>query len=708
MKLLILVFALLITAVPMRAEFKAGAAVIDVTPVKLPVFVNGGMFSRSLDKIKTRVNARAIVLADGKSQVAIVVVDSCMMGRPLLDEAKALAAKRTGIPSDRILISATHAHSAPASMSCLGTDADPAYVPFLREKLVEAIATAQANLEPARIGFAKGDAADFTALRQWIMRPDRLGEDPFGNMNVRANMHAGSNWDNVTGEAGPKDPDLSLISIQARDGRPIAVMGNFSMHYFGDSDISADYFGLFSEGLKTRIAPDATQGKPAFVGIMSHGCSGDIWRRDYTKPESEWNAKLTIEEYTNDLLDIALKAYTGIQYRADADIAMAEQRMTLKYRVPDKQRLEWAQRTITEMSDRPAKTTTEVYAKEQIILHERQQTEIVVQALRIGDIGIATTPCETYAVTGLKIKAASPLPFNMVIELANGGDGYIPPPEQHAFGGYNTWAARSAGLEVMAEPKITESAILLLEKITGKPRRAWKLSDGSAARAILNTKPIAYWRLNEFTGPHAADASGNRHDAQFENGFTYYLEGPRSETFCYSGEKNRAPHFVGGRLRARLAELGDYYSISLWLWNGMPNTGRDISGWLFSRDHDHGLGAFGDHLGIGGKSSHTGKLVFFHGNNPQNAVAGKTEIPRWQWQHVVLVRDGNRVCAYLNGNLEIETQAHANFPAALGELFFGGRSDNDSNWEGRLDEIAVFNRALSAKDVAKLQAKLTK
>ena len=40
-----------------------------------------------------------------------------------------------------------------------------------------------------------------------------------------------------------------------------------------------------------------------------------------------------------------------------------------------------------------------------------------------------------------------------VIELANGGDGYIPPPEQHLLGGYNTWPARSAGLEVGAEPR---------------------------------------------------------------------------------------------------------------------------------------------------------------------------------------------------------------------------------------------------------------
>jgi hypothetical protein len=687
-----------------RAEFRAGAAVVDVTPDKLPVLVNGGMLSRTVEKVNTRVNARAIALADGKTQAAIVVVDSCMMGCPLLDEAKALAAKRTGIPANRILISATHAHSAPASMGCLGTEADPDYVPFLVGKLVEAVAAAQANLEPAQAGFAVGNAADFTALRQWIRRPDRIAEDPFGNKTVRANMHAGRNWDDVTGEAGPEDPDLSLISIQARDGRPIAVLGNFSMHYFGDRDISADYFGRFSEGLKTRIAPTPAPGKPPFVGILSHGCSGDIYRVDYKIPEKD-RPKPTIDEYTNGLLDIAMKAFAGIRHHADVDVAMEERRMTMNYRVPDKQRLEWAQRVVKEMGDRLAKTPTEVYAREQIILHERQKTEIVVQALRIGDIGIATTPCETYAITGLKIKAASPLAHTMVIELANGGDGYIPPPEQHLFGGYNTWAARSAGLDVAAEPRIAQAAIELLESVARKPRRPWELADGPAVRALLDRRPMAYWRLNEFTGPHAADATGHGHDAVYEREITYYLDGPRSLGFCGADVVNRAPHLVGGRLRARLSGLGDHYSVSLWLWNGMPNDGRDVSGWLFSRSRDQGLDAHGDHLGIGGKSGNTGRLIFFHGDDASSAVAGKTEIPRWEWRHVVFVRDGATVRVYLDGRLEIEAKASAEFPQAYDQCFFGGRSDNDSNWEGRLDEIAVFDRALKPQDVTGLNMK---
>ncbi|MCA9049748.1 MAG: neutral/alkaline non-lysosomal ceramidase N-terminal domain-containing protein, partial [Planctomycetaceae bacterium] len=99
------------------AEFRAGAAIADVTPTKFPVLVNGGMTSRSASEVTTRINARCVVLDDGKERIGIVVVDSCMMPRPLLDEAKQLASQQTGLKPDHILISATHTHSAP---SCMG------------------------------------------------------------------------------------------------------------------------------------------------------------------------------------------------------------------------------------------------------------------------------------------------------------------------------------------------------------------------------------------------------------------------------------------------------------------------------------------------------------------------------------------------------------------------------------------------------------
>jgi hypothetical protein len=694
---------LILSAQVARAELRAGAAAVDVTPTQFPVLVNGNMLSVSAQGSTSPVFARAIVLDDGRQRLAIVVVDSCMMGREFLDDVKHLAAARTDIAPDRMLISATHTHTAPASMGCLGTDADSAYVPFLREKIAEAIAVAESRLESAQVGWAVKNAANYTALRRWIIRPDRLIADPFGNLTGRANMHAGANWDNVTGESGPEDPNLSLIAFQSTDGRSIAVLANFSMHYFsGVTPINADYYGLFCRGLEDQLTP-ADGGAPRCVAIMSHGCSGDIWRRDYAKgspyPDQDW----TVDQYADDLVRIAMDGLKSIAYRAEADLAMAETRMTLNYRVPDRQRLEWAQRIVAAMGDRPPKTTEEVYAREQIFLQERQSTEVVVQGLRIGEIAIATTPCETYALTGWKLKLQSPLDKTMVIELANGGDGYIPPPEQHLLGGYNTWAARSAGLETTAEPKIVATALRQLENVAGKPRRPFRQTVGPAATRLEHAKPVAWWRLDELSGPRAVDASGRHCDGFYEPGVVFFLEGPRSDAFCLHGETNRASHFAGGRMQARIPDLGDKYTISLWFWNGMPNIARDTAGWLFSRDHDHALSDYGDHVGLGGTATKPGRLMFQHGDGPP--VVGNTEIARWTWNQLVFVRDGERMRVYLNGAAEpeIDTAAPADFPPQFSSFFFGGRSDNQENWEGRLDEIAVFDRALSADDLRSLQ-----
>ena len=68
--------------------FRAGAAIIDVTPTKLPVIVNGGMAERLAHKVVDPLHARCLVLDDGRTQVAIAVVDSCLIPRALLDKAK--------------------------------------------------------------------------------------------------------------------------------------------------------------------------------------------------------------------------------------------------------------------------------------------------------------------------------------------------------------------------------------------------------------------------------------------------------------------------------------------------------------------------------------------------------------------------------------------------------------------------------------------
>jgi hypothetical protein len=92
--------------------------------------------------------------------------------------------------------------------------------------------------------------------------------------------------------------------------------------------------------------------------------------------------------------------------------------------------------------------------------------ELKIQALRIGSLGIGTIPNETYASTGLYIKKTSPLNDTFVVELANGCEGYIPPPELHPLGGYTCWRARTACLEPNAERKIADRVLELLTSVS--------------------------------------------------------------------------------------------------------------------------------------------------------------------------------------------------------------------------------------------------
>lgn len=65
------------------------------------------------------------------------------------------------------------------------------------------------------------------------------------------------------------------------------------------------------------------------------------------------------------------------------------------------------------------------------------------------------------------------------------------------------------------------------------------------------------------------------------------------------------------------------------------------------------------------------------------------------------MRDGKRVTVYLDGKVEIVGEVEEKVRASENQFFLGGRSDNVANWEGRLDEVAVFDRVLTADEIAR-------
>ena len=186
----------------------------------------------------------------------------------------------------------------------------------------------------------------------------------------------------------------------------------------------------------------------------------------------------------------------------------------------------WAKELAAKTGPKP-KTRPEVYAREALLIADEPTRELKLQAIRVGDLGITAIPNEVYGLTGLKIKARSPLAATFNIELANGAEGYIPPPEQHVLGGYTTWPARSAGLEVGAEPKIADTVLSLLEKVSGEKRRTGPdPATDEYAKAVLAAKPVGYWRLGDLDGTTAHNLVDDA-DGKYEPGVVFGLDGPR-------------------------------------------------------------------------------------------------------------------------------------------------------------------------------------
>ena len=442
---------------------RAGAFAQDITPIKFPISVNGNMADKKATSAHDPLHARCLVLDDGKTKIALVVVDSCMIPREIHDAAKAKAEKKTGIPASHMLISATHTHTAPTLGGVFQSEPDEEYVKFLTEKIAEGIEKAHARLAPAKAGWGSAMEPSQVFNRRWRMKPDAVNLDPFGGKTDRVRMNPGIQNPGLLEPAGLTDPEVSVLALRTADDKPLALFANYSLHYVGDMPaLSADYFGVFGD----RIGGLLGAKDPGFVGLLSNGTSGDANNVNFGGPPPPKREVGERSRLVAEAVGLAAKKAAGTTYRSDITLAVAEKELEFKVRKPSAEELQRAQELLEKAKGRDLKGVEEIYARETVLIAKYpDRVKLKVQAIRVGDLGIVAIPCEVFAEIGLEIKKKSPLKRTFTVSLANGYNGYLPTPAQHALGGYETWRARSSYLEVKASDTITPTVLELLEKI---------------------------------------------------------------------------------------------------------------------------------------------------------------------------------------------------------------------------------------------------
>jgi neutral ceramidase len=458
-------FALAAEEHPLRA----GAATADITPQQWPVELIGSFSKRLAGHAWDRLNARAVVLDNVETRLAFVTVDSCLVPRTLFDEAKRRAAELCGMPADHILTAATHTHSAPRVKNGRNVEAPAHYVEQMTRGIVSALQQATDNLAPAELGWGTCQVPEEVHNRRWFMKEGGIIPNPFGETTDIVRMNPPRGRGLLDRPAGPTDPEVVFLSVRTHEGRPIALLANYSLHYVGGvpgGGVSSDYFGEFADQLAEKLFPDEQRDTlPPFVGILSNGTSGDVNNINFTNPQPRAKPFVRIREVASRLVERVFEAMPAVKYKRSVPLSMAQQELTLKVRKPTPDQVARANQFLAEPDEKNLPMRAKAYADRTLALHEHPGTEaIVLQAVRVGDVGVTSIPCEVFTEIGLRLKKQSSLQPSFTMELANGHYGYLPTPRQHELGGYETWMGTN-NLEIEASDKIEAVLRELMQKV---------------------------------------------------------------------------------------------------------------------------------------------------------------------------------------------------------------------------------------------------
>ncbi len=469
--LFLAVLALLATSDAARSAdkkpFRAGVATSNITPWLGDGLVGNFGTPPPAKHVHDELHARCFVLDDGNTRIAIVINDNIYISREVLDEAKRQISEATGLPPERMLMSGTHTHSSVSARwkNPLQPEKEfTEYQRFVAHRIADGVRCAINNLQPAKIAWGTVDLPGQVFCRRWFMKPGTELFNPFGEPDL-AKMNPGNRPD-LLKPASPVDPQIGFFALETAEGRPMGLLANYSLHYVGGTGpnhISADYFAMFADRIQELLGADRLD--PPFVAAMSNGTSGNINNNDYSVPREKRKPYEQMRLVADQCAQAVFQQYKGLVWHDWVPLGMRQRELELGVRKPTPAQLEHARKILAEPA-RPDKFPHERNYAERAIqqLESPETVRVVLQAVRIGDLGISAIPFEVFSDIGLELKARNPFKPSFTIELANGGYGYLPAPEQHKQGGYETWLGTNK-VEIQASVKIVDALLEMFAEL---------------------------------------------------------------------------------------------------------------------------------------------------------------------------------------------------------------------------------------------------
>ena len=463
-------------AAPEKPVFRAGAATSNITP---PIGADPKVRTSRppATHVHDELHARCLVLDDGRAKLAIVVCDLRHINAEVVVGAKKIIQKTTGIPPECVLVSATHTHTS-GGAKLEEKEGEPYYDyrAYLTRRIADGVLRAHNQLEPARIAWGTAEEPTQVFNRRWFLKASR--GPIYGAHDNIEQVDTNPGYNGLLRPAGPVDPQITFVSVQSTSGKPISLLASYGLHYVGGiqaETISADYFAVFADRIGELLGADHRQ-DPPFVGLMANGTSGDVNNLErYSdeelakrgpQPKKKYQPYEKMREVAELCAQKVLAAHKTLKWHDHVQLASVQKTLTFDRRYPTKEEVEWAEavkaKKIKPMSTSRYSTYSTVLAYNSPDMPPT--IDVVVQTHRIGDLAIAAMPFEVFAEIGLELKQRSQIQPLMNISIANGAHGYLPTPEQHRLGGYETWIGVNQ-VQLDASVKLVNALVEMLGEL---------------------------------------------------------------------------------------------------------------------------------------------------------------------------------------------------------------------------------------------------
>jgi hypothetical protein len=441
--------ALLAAAGSLRAaELWVGAAQADITPDR-PISLSGQFYNRISTNVLSRCTANVLALESrtngAAADCAILVSLDVVSLRDTQEEFKRYIAERMpGFDTNKLFLAATHTHTGPTlaqtNFNHYGNAMQPKeYVPFLLERMGDAVVQAWERRKPGAVAWGLGHA---------VVGANRR----VSYANGTSVMYGKTNVPEFRSLEGWEDHAVDVLLFYGADRKTLVATAvavpcpsQTAEHLY---EVSADFWHPVREELRKKHGPDLV-----VLGLCAP--AGDQVPRSMLRNAAEERMlKLRrlsrLQELARRIVNAFEETWEVAQTDIRADVPFGHR--VERFEVPGRKLTETeyaeAKKGYAEYSGKPANDPN-VYGRlrwfeRTLDRYEAQQKAdpkgtIEMHVLRIGDVALATNPFELFVDYAMRIQGRSPAGQTVLVQLASpvGTNGYLPSERAVAGGGYS-------------------------------------------------------------------------------------------------------------------------------------------------------------------------------------------------------------------------------------------------------------------------------